>query len=177
MIRKRSLKLFITIWISCFLCSSTVFGAQSADIYSLKAALVYNFAKFTKWPNNTINENLSVCYFNDLYKSSMERLSGKKVSKYFISINKIENIVDVDQCHLIYIDRSMRDVLNRLFLKVKGKSILTVSDISGFYDEGGMIEVTVKENKIRFLINLNPVNESKIVLSSQLLKLAVEVKR
>ena len=177
MIPKRILKFFLTIWVSSLLFFSAAVGAQSADIYSLKAALVYNFAKFTTWPDSTVNDNLNVCYFNELYKTSMERLTGKKVAQYLVSIKQIEHISDVDSCHLIYIDRSKRNFLNRLFLQVKGKSILTVSDISGFYDEGGMIEVTVKDNRIRFLINLEPVNESKIVLSSQILKLAVEVKR
>lgn len=175
--RKSYLKLYITIWVASFLSFSAAVGAQSADVYPLKTALVYNFAKFTKWPDSTISENVHVCYFSELYTESMERLSGKKISQYLVSIKQIENISDVDQCHLIYIDKSKRDILNRLFLKVKGKSILTVSDISGFYDEGGMIEVKVKDNRIRFLINLGPVNESNIVLSSQILKLAIEVKR
>jgi hypothetical protein len=107
----------------------------------------------------------------------MDRLSGKKISQSLVSIKQIENIDDVDQCHLIYIDKSKREILNRLFIKVKDKPILTVSDISGFYDEGGMIEIKVKDNRLRFLINLVPVNKSKIVLSSQMLKLAIEVKR
>lgn len=107
----------------------------------------------------------------------MERLAGKKISKSLVLVKQVKNIDEVDQCQLLYIDKSQREKLNRLFLKVKGKPILTVSDISGFYGEGGMIEITVKDNRLRFLINLFPVNESDMVLSSQMLKLAVEVKR
>ncbi|WP_236590916.1 YfiR family protein [Neptunomonas japonica] len=175
--RKSSLKLFIILGISIHLSFSAVLGAPSADVYPLKAALVYNFAKFTVWPESVVKKTVDICYFNELYTSSMERLSGKKISQYFVSIKQIENIDDVDQCHLVYIDKSKREILNRLFIKVKDKPILTVSDISGFYDEGGMIEIKVTDNRLRFLINLAPVNKSNIVLSSQMLKLAVEVKR
>ena len=154
-----------------------VSGAQKADVYSLKSALVYNFAKFTQWPENSIQTEIEICYFNDLYKPGLTLISGKKIASYGIRIREIDSINDVDSCHLIYIDKSKRDILNRLFLKVKDKPILTVSDISGFHDEGGMIEITVSDNRLRFLINLDSVNKSNLVLSSQMLKLAIAVRR
>ncbi len=176
-IRKSALKLFICLGVPLSLFSSSFVGAQSADVYPLKTALVYNFAKFTQWPETAVSSVVNICYFSELYKPSMERLAGKKISKSLVLVKQVKNIDEVDQCQLLYIDKSQREKLNRLFLKVKGKPILTVSDISGFYGEGGMIEITVKDNRLRFLINLFPVNESDMVLSSQMLKLAVEVKR
>lgn len=176
MMRKLFIKLILLLGVLFFIPFSTAVNAQSADIYQLKAALLYNFTKFTKWPNGSINKSMAVCYFSELYKPGMERLSGKKISQLKISIKQIKNINDVDQCNLLFIDKSQREILNRLFIKVKGKPILTVSDISGFYDEGGMIEITVRDNRLRFLIDLEAVGGSDIVLSSQMLKLAVEVK-
>lgn len=154
-----------------------VLGAQKVDVYALKSALVYNFVKFTQWPENSINTRIEICYFNDLYKPGLTLVAGKKIASYSISIRQIDNINDVDTCQLVYIDKSKRDILNRLFLKVQGKPILTVSDIVGFYDEGGMIEITLSDNRLRFLINLDSVNKSNIVLSSQMLKLAIDVRR
>ncbi|WP_293266974.1 YfiR family protein [Neptunomonas sp.] len=176
MMRKLFIKLILLLGVLFFIPFSTAVNAQSADIYQLKAALLYNFTKFTKWPNGSIKKSMAVCYFSERYKPGMERLSGKKISQLKISIKQIKNINDVEHCNLLFIDKSQREILNRLFIKVKGKPILTVSDISGFYDEGGMIEITVRDNRLRFLIDLEAVGGSDIVLSSQMLKLAVEVK-
>lgn len=154
-----------------------VSGAQEDNVYSLKSALIYNFAKFAQWPENSVSTEIEICYFNDLYKSGLSLVSGKKIADRSIKIRQVDTINELDTCQLIYIDKSKRDILNRLFLKVKGKPILTVSDIAGFHDEGGMIEITVSDNRLRFLINLDPVNQSKIVLSSQMLKLAIAVRR
>lgn len=166
------LRLLIILTIAPF-----ITGAQQADVYSLKSALIYNFAKFAQWPENSINNEIEICYFNDLYKSGLSLVSGKIIADRPIKIRQVETINDLDACQLVYIDKSKRDILNRLFLKVKGKPILTVSDIAGFHDEGGMIEITVSDNRLRFLINLDPVNKSNIVLSSQMLKLAIAVRR
>ena len=163
--------------LALFILVPPVLGAKNSDAYSLKSALIYNFAKFTQWPEVSNHTTIDICYFNDLYRPALDVLSGKKIAEHSVVIRQVENIDEIDTCQLVYIDKSKRDILNRLFIKVKGKPILTVSDIVGFYDEGGMIEITVSDNRLRFLINLDSVNMSSLVLSSQMLKLAIDVRR
>jgi hypothetical protein len=54
---------------------------------------------------------------------------------------------------------------------------LTVSDISDFLDRGGMIQFVLRDNRVRFRVNLGPAQRDRLILSSELLKVAVSVKR
>jgi hypothetical protein len=150
--------------------------AQGSDIYSLKAALNYNFAKFTKWPGPQ-RSRIYFCYLSEPFSPSFESLEGRKVTDRAISTILIKALPELDRCDLVFVDKANRSLLQRLFIQVDGKPILTVSDIAGFHSEGGMIEIVTIDNKFRFLINLRALEKSKISLSSQLLKLAVDVKR
>jgi hypothetical protein len=65
--------------------------------------------------------------------------------------------------------------MDALLAASAGKPVLTVSDIPGFLDRGGMIQFLVQDNRVRFSVNLRPVARSSISLSSELLKVAVAV--
>jgi hypothetical protein len=54
--------------------------------------------------------------------------------------------------------------------------VLTVSDASGFADRGGMIQFVLQSGKVRFEVNLAPASQAGLAFSSELLKVAVEVK-
>ena len=70
---------------------------------------------------------------------------------------------------------SVKDRLDALLAPIAGKPIVTVSDIPGFLDRGGMIQFVLVDNRVRFSISLDPVNRSQVALSSELLKVAVTV--
>ncbi|MGI2176323.1 YfiR family protein [Shewanella ulleungensis] len=76
---------------------------------------------------------------------------------------------------MVFIDANSRDLTCRLFLAVDNKPILTVSDISGFAVQGGMIQIVEQDKRLFF--NINILEASGLDISSQVLKLALEVKR
>ena len=55
---------------------------------------------------------------------------------------------------------------------LRGASVLTVSDVDGFIDAGGMIQFISEDNHIRFLINVEAPVHARLKLSSKLLSLA-----
>lgn len=55
--------------------------------------------------------------------------------------------------------------------------VLTVSDAPDFVDRGGMLQFVVQDDKVRFLVNLGAAERAGLSLSSELLKVAVSVKR
>jgi hypothetical protein len=50
--------------------------------------------------------------------------------------------------------------------------IHTVGDVSGFSRNGGMVELFLQDGKVRFEINLAAARQSRLKISSQLLKVA-----
>jgi hypothetical protein len=55
--------------------------------------------------------------------------------------------------------------------------VLTVSDIPDFVQQGGMIQFILREGSVRFAVNLAPTQRNGLMMSSELLKGAVQVVR
>lgn len=156
--------------------SAVVAVAEPPDSRSLIAALNYNFAKYADWPGEDDKQSIDLCFFTDRFKQSFAGLQDKAIFNKPVKAKQLSQIEQAQDCHLVYIDRSERSLLRRLFVFLQDKPVLTVSDISGFTDEGGMIEIFRVENKFRFKVNRSQLESARLKMSSQVLKLAVEVK-
>ena len=53
-----------------------------------------------------------------------------------------------------------------------GAGVLSISDLNQFARHGGMIEITRKDDKFAFAINIDAVNRNGLRISSKLLQLA-----
>lgn len=155
---------------------SVVAVAEQPDSRSLIAALNYNFAKYADWPDEDKMQSIELCFFTERFKQSFAALNGKAIFDKPVAVRQLKDIEQAQDCHLVYIDRSERNLLQRLFVFLRHKPILTVSDINGFSDDGGMIEIFRDNNRFRFKVNLSELQSSQLKISSQVLKLAVEVK-
>jgi hypothetical protein len=150
--------------------------AEPPDSRSLIAALNYNFAKYAHWPGEDERQSIQLCFFTERFKQSFAGLQNKAIFNKPVKVRQLSQIEQAGDCHLVYIDRSERALLQRLFVFLKDKPVLTVSDITGFSDEGGMIEIFRANNKFRFKVNQSRIESARLKMSSQVLKLAVEVK-
>jgi hypothetical protein len=149
------------------------------DSFDLKAAFTYNFAKFTQWPESRLHEQSAwkICFFGNQYRDSFIELANKKLAGQSIAVIQLSETSAIAQCDVVFIDTNSRDLTRRLFLAVDNKPILTVSDISGFAVQGGMIEIIEQDKRLYFNINSKVLDASGLNISSQVLKLALEVKR
>ena len=78
-------------------------------------------------------------------------------------------------CDILFISPDEGDGIP-LDLDAIGKTdVLTVSDAADFLKYGGMIQFVEEDNRVRFAVNLNAVNRTHIVLSSELLRVASSV--
>ncbi|MFT7388118.1 MAG: hypothetical protein ACI8VC_001362 [Candidatus Endobugula sp.] len=151
--------------------------SQANKTEIVKAALSYNFAKYTQWPEAQQRNEVTFCYFNSAYINGFERLAAKTLNEKKIVVRQVDSVNVTAGCQLIYIDSKDRNKLQRLFLYLKNKPILTVSDMAGFVTDGGMIEIINQDNKLRFKVNLEQLERQGLTISSEVLKLAVQVKK
>lgn len=150
--------------------------AQSPHSHQLIAALNYNFAKYAYWPDIDEKPSIQLCYFSDSYRNSFSALQDKLIFDKPVSVHQLRDIEQASSCQLLFIERTERELLQRLFVHLADKPVLTVSDITGFINEGGMIEISQLNNKFRFKVNLTQMQQADLNMSSQVLKLALEVK-
>jgi len=51
-----------------------------------------------------------------------------------------------------------------------------VSDQTGFLELGGMVQFVMQQDKVRFAVNLTPAQDAGLTFSSELLKVAKQVR-
>ncbi|MCW8919173.1 MAG: YfiR family protein [Gammaproteobacteria bacterium] len=167
----------IALWLSAV--AATPAAAQSAiqdqEERLLKAAFIYNFAKFTRWPRAVQEESpLTLCISGtDALVAELERLDGKRVGGAPLAIRLLQEGGDGSGCQLLYVAESERHRQAQILESLRGEPVLTVSCLSGFAPAGGVIELFREEGRVRFIINLRTARESGLELSSRLLRLGV----
>ncbi len=148
--------------------------------YSVKAAFLYNFAKFVQCSDTTFkspDEPLVLCILgNNPFGNALGTIENKEViNKRKLSVKLCKNIRDVSACHILFISSSEAENLSSILSVTKTMPMLTVADSEGFAQRGVMINLVSMDNKLRFEINTDAVNKMPFKLSSQLLKLAIIV--
>ena len=150
-------------------------GAATADPPSeaaVKAAFVYNFAKFVEWPANlSAADAMTLCVAGTRPELavSLAGLAGKSVQGHTLAVKNNVNAADLESCHVLFLGNDARPLAGL----ARGRAgLLTVSDIPGFAQSGGIIGLFSEGDKIRFEINPRSAEAAGLKLSSQLMKLA-----
>lgn len=150
--------------------------SQSLQEYEVKAAFLYQFTKFIEWPATRASDSLTVCIFgNDPFGETLDELEAENGTAARIQIRRIEKLSDIDACHLLFISHTNQDKAFEIVREAEGKNVVTVSEIGGFIQRGGMINFVRQGNKIRFEINQKQAQKEGINISSKLLSLALKV--
>ena len=175
---QKSKRLLASLLFVCLMGVQPVAQAQGVaeEELLLKAAFIYNFAKFTRWPDNSWSDEsqpLSLCTVGeDHLTAELERLSGRTIQGRTVALGPQQGSGGWENCQLLYIAHSEKSRYRTLIESLRGKPVLTVSDIHGFGRSGGTIELYRDGEKIRFLINLAVAREAGLEISSRLLSLA-----
>jgi hypothetical protein len=174
----RQFNFVILLVLSCFSFAATG-NEQPGDEHLLKAVFIYNFAKFTRWPDDAwddINRSLRICFVGeDSLTAALVRLHGRTLRDNPVIIKQILDTTNLDQCHVLYLADSLQYEALEIVDSIRSKPILTISEQPGFSESGGMIELYQSDDRIRFKVNLLLTREADLDLSSRLLKLAVIV--
>jgi hypothetical protein len=148
--------------------------------YQLKAAFLFNFAKFIDWPDKsfaTSQSPFSVCVIGqDPFGQSLEEsLAGKIVANHPVTVERFpnsRNAIDAQHCQIAFISSSEKPRVRDVIETFKGDSVLLVGDMEGFASSGGAIEFFVQDDRIHFAINPEAADRAELKVSSKLLALA-----
>jgi hypothetical protein len=156
---------------------SVAVPAQEANEQLVKVAFIYNFAKFTTWPDSVFTDAgapVTLCVvgkheFGDAFDS----VQGKSVGGRTVIVKYLNVYRNKDDCQVVYVAPSEKARLARIVSTGKETHALTVSDMDGFTESGGIIRMMRgADDHIGFEINARAAEESGLKLSSKLLSLA-----
>jgi hypothetical protein len=173
----RQIQIYV-ITLSLALLSMPAWNAGTTE-YELKAAFIYNFARFIEWPTAVIEEDdkLTLCVVGaDPFGPALNALQNREVRGYHIEIRHLNSLPDDSRCGIVFISRSERANLEAIMSRVsQTNGVLSISDVDGFLKHGGVIEFRLVDNKIRFAINTRAAEQVGLNISSRLLQLAVHL--
>ncbi len=144
----------------------------------MKAALLYNFAKFVEWPADIrsagASGSLAFCVFGDapLFSALAQGLAGKTINGRVLIARQVGGAVGVEPCNIAFIGAAEKKRVEEVLGALAGAGVLSISDLSQFARRGGMIEITRKADKFAFAVNLDAANRNGVRISSRLLQLA-----
>ena len=161
------------------LAASALLAAQAVTQPALKAAFLFNFAKFVEWPADPSGSSpLTLCVLDDasVEDALVQLVNGGLPTGRVVTLLKGARNRPLRGCHLIYISDSEPARVAATIEELKATPVLTVGDGESFARVGGMIGLFVEDGRMRFAINPNAAHRAGLRLSSQLLKLAKIVK-
>jgi hypothetical protein len=144
--------------------------------YRVKAAFLYNFLHFVSWPVPHENTFRLCVIGENPFGESLDSLIGKPVHNGILVVEQHSSPENIHDCQLVFISYSLQSRLDMMLAELADRPILTVSDIDAFSDAGGMIELRLADNKVRFEINASAADRAGLTISSKLLSLATRVK-
>jgi hypothetical protein len=157
------------------LCSG-VLVAQGTKESDVEAAYLFNFAKFMHaQPHSAEFFTIGVMGKNPFGNTLEQITAHEQMDGRAMRVLAVASAEDARNCDMIFVSDSEAPRLEKDLEMVQGADVLTVSNVSGFLDRGGMIQFLIVSNRVRFSVNLSAANRSKITLSSELLKVAVSV--
>lgn len=154
--------------------------AEGAQEYQVKAAMVVNMAKYVEWPAESFPRSgapLQVCSMGrGPFTQALEQYQGKTVLGHPLSLRGVAPGDDLSECHVLVLSGIEKRYVAGVLEQARRRGVLTVSDMQDFARFGGIIGLVENEGRVRFEINLKAAQQSRVRISSQLLKLAHVIK-
>ncbi len=150
---------------------------EALDEYQVKAAFLYNFAKFVEWPPGTFQsaaDPIAICILGpDPFGGALhEAVRGKAVGGRTFRIAVISDARQAAGCQILFIHSSVRKRQPTLLRELAVPGLLTVGEWEDFAAQGGMIHLKLEEGKVRMEINAAAAERAGLRISSKLLHLA-----
>jgi hypothetical protein len=154
--------------------ASDMQGQVTAD--QIKAAYMFNFAKFIEWPAEALAGAASLNFCALGRSATVDEVdslvSGKSINSRPIKIRHLGKPEEIKDCHLVFLAGSAGKQEQKLFQAAKGLPILLVGESPGFAHAGGTIGFLTENGKVLFEINISSAEEAHLKISSKLLALA-----
>ena len=147
--------------------------------YQVKAAFIYNFARFVEWPTQSFADASSPMVIgllgdNPFGKNMDAFIAGKEINGHPLQFKELASPAEAVNCQILFISKSEKSRLPNILAGLSTASVLTVSDLDNFADKGGMIYLFLDDQRrVRFQIDNDTAKKAGLTISSKLLELAV----
>ncbi len=150
--------------------------AQDVTGPALKAAFIYNLAKFIEWPEDApAARPFVMCVVGDAAVSeALERaVYQRRLGNSVISVVRMTSVAPQRGCHVLYLSGVSREQTSLHLGTLRNAPVLTISDLEGFTDSGGMVQFFFEHGQLRFRVGLESAKRAGLQISAKILSLAI----
>ena len=168
-------------WSFRFFAVFSVHAQQKPTEYQVEATYLYNFSQFVVWPANStaVADSFNICVLGqDPFGSTLKTiLANETIGGKSAVAKQIPTAQEAVNCRVLFISSSESGRLKQILTTLGVASVLTVSDLPEFTQHGGMVQFLLVGDRVRFEVNLAAAERASLTLSSELLKVAINVRR
>jgi hypothetical protein len=152
--------------------------AQPASEQQLKAAFFYRFPQFVQWPPPVVQSaaTMDLCLARPAPIADDLRVlvEGESLRGRPLRVREIGDVAALIGCHALFAGEHA-DADRRLLRAARDRPILTVGEDDRFLQDGGIIALRVRDQRVRFEVDLAHARRAGLRLDVQLLRLAQQV--
>ncbi|HET8704784.1 MAG TPA: YfiR family protein [Pseudomonadales bacterium] len=146
-------------------------SADEVPEYQLKAAFLYNFAKFIDWPAGRSLDSLNICAISsEVVARTLRDIAKQNVGERRVNILLIGDKGSPAECHLLFVERQYPNYLAQHASQLNG--VVTVGETDDFTSKGGVISFYKENDKLRFEVHLGNAKQTGVTMNARLLRLA-----
>lgn len=152
-------------------------AADGPSEAQVKAAFLLNFPKYVEWPATAFSETNSPVvvgiFAQDSVADEFAVMSQKKViDGHPVQLLRVDSIDHCQGCHILFIGGNENSKVAEALTKLHGSNVLTVGESEDFIERGGMIELARRERRVVMEVDIDPIHEAGLKVSSKLLAVA-----
>lgn len=150
---------------------------EQASEYQVKAAFLYNIARFVSWPEEVFEGQDARFVFavvgQDPFDEHLDRaLADRKIGERAVSVVRHADPKGIRRCQILFVPATEMKHLPKVLAAVKGEPVLLIGEADGFARKGGAVNFYIAKKNVRFEINPAETKRRGLSVSSRLLKLA-----
>lgn len=162
-------------------CCPDAFGSQPSET-EIKLVYLYNFTKFVSWPDSAFSSGTDpfrLCILGEPPSQELvASLRTKTTAGRHFDVLFPKDYSDISSCHIAFLHQTSSTMVERILRAIPVSPTLTVSDLTGFASDAGIIEfVRDDQQRVRIRVNISNANKRNLTISAKLLETAVHTYR
>ena len=150
-------------------------AADAPTEVQVQAVFLYNFSRFVEWPAQAFSAPddpfvIGILGSDPFGARLDEAVRNEQINGHPLTVRRFRNVAEVDNCQILFVDRSEVARLGQILAALDHRSTLTVSQADGTAQRGVMIQFATENNRIRLRINVESARASGLTISSKLLR-------
>ena len=147
----------------------------------VKAAFLFNFAKFTTWPADklAVDAPLHLCVQDSTAMAGVlaETVRGRAVGGHAIEVRHAARADDLRTCHIVYVGADDDDAVAAELATLAGHRVLSVHEAAAPHPDGVIRFFLSDGGRVRFEVNVTAASREQVTLSAKLLEVSQVVTR